>query len=166
MKENYESAFMSVVDVESGYLSPEEAKRVGDLGGETRFGISKRQYPNEDITNITIERARDIYKRDYWDVVKCDELPSPLDLFVFDAAVNQGCDAKSNFAAQKLLQKTLGVAQDGILGKDTISKALNAGRDTCALYMADRCLRYMGSRNADKFLRGWFKRLFVISMEV
>jgi lysozyme family protein len=161
MKENFDSAFDAIVNVEAGYLSPERAKEIGDSGGETNHGISKRQYPDEDIKNMTLDRAKFLYKRDYWDMCKCDQLPSPLDLFVFDAAVNQGVNA-----AIKTLQKTLGVAQDGIFGKDTMYKALGAGKNVCALYMADRAVRYTGTRGADKFLRGWMKRLFVIAMEV
>ena len=159
MKENYDAAFAEIIDVEKGYVNNPD-----DPGGETKYGVCKRQYPDEDIPNMTLERAKFLFKRDYWDVCKCDELPSPLDLFVFDAAINQGCDEKANFATQKLLQKTLGVAQDGILGRDTMSKARNAGKGTCAHFMANRALRYTGTRNADKFLFGWFTRLFNISM--
>ena len=36
-----------------------------DRGGETKFGISKRWYPNEDIKNLTRERTDMILFRDY-----------------------------------------------------------------------------------------------------
>ena len=45
-----------------------------DLGGETNFGIAKRFYPDVDIKNLTKEGAKDIYKKDYWDKNKVDEL--------------------------------------------------------------------------------------------
>jgi lysozyme family protein len=163
---DFDKGFELVVGVEGGYESPENAIKNKDPGGETNFGISKRQYPNEDIKNMTLDRAKLIYKRDYWDVVKCEQLPFPLNIFVFDSAVNQGCDKKANFAAQKLLQKTLNLPMDGIIGMQTIQKAQSANIETCALYMADRALRYTGTRNFDVSGRGWLKRLFLIALEV
>ena len=60
-----------------------------DPGGVTRYGISKRAYPNEDIINLTLTRAGEIYHRDYWTDI-ADFLPEPLDMVVFDTAVNVG----------------------------------------------------------------------------
>jgi lysozyme family protein len=37
-----------------------------DRGGETKYGISSRWYPDEDIQNLTRERANAILYRDYW----------------------------------------------------------------------------------------------------
>ena len=47
-------------------------------------------YPDLDIKNLTLEDAKAIYKRDYWDRMQADELPSGLDLVVFDTAINSG----------------------------------------------------------------------------
>ena len=163
---DFDIGYKAVVGVEGGYQSAEEAAKKKDPGGETNMGISKKQYPDEDIKNMTVARSMFLYKRDYWDVCKCDQLPFPLNVFVFDSAVNQGCDKKANFAAQKLLQKTLNLAMDGIIGLQTIQKAQGANTETCALYMADRALRYTGTRHFDVDGRGWFKRLFLIAMEV
>jgi lysozyme family protein len=83
-------------------------------------------------------------------------------MFVFDAAVNQGVDT-----ATKLLQKTVGTVQDGFIGKNTLVALARMDQgELCALYLADRALRYTGTRNFDRFGRGWLKRLFKISMEV
>ena len=153
---NFDKAFAAVVGLEGGYSNDPN-----DPGGETKYGISKRAYPNENIKNLTLDRAKALYKRDYWDEVKGDELPHRLDIMVFDAAVNQGV-----VPAIKMLQKALGVAQDGILGRDTMKKALDAGKEHCALFMAERAMRYMGTRNFDRFGRGWLKRLFVVVFEV
>lgn len=152
MTMDFDTAFDLIVGVEGKYSNDSR-----DAGGETNYGISKRAYPNEDIAGLTKARAKELYKRDYWDKVKGDELPAPLNLFVFDAAVNQGVEP-----AIKLLQKTLGVAQDGLLGSATIGKAQKAGTETSCIYMADRAMRYMGTRGADVYLRGWLKRLFVM----
>jgi lysozyme family protein len=70
---------------EGGYVNDPE-----DPGGETKWGISKRAYPNEDIKNLSRERALEIYANDYWLKAGCDELPFPYNAVVFDAAVNCG----------------------------------------------------------------------------
>ena len=152
---NFDACFARVIGVEGGYSNDPH-----DPGGETKYGICKRSYPDENIPNITLERAKMLYKRDYWDAAKCDVIPFPLDSLVFDAAVNQGVDP-----AIKMLQKMLNVTQDGIFGAATQAKVRNAGKEMCALYMAERALRYTGTRNFDRFGRGWMKRLFIVALE-
>jgi len=61
-----------------------------DPGGETKWGISKRAYPNEDILNLTPERAAELYYRDYWLAAGCDRLPLKDAIVTFDTAVNLG----------------------------------------------------------------------------
>jgi len=61
-----------------------------DRGGLTKFGISQAAYPKLDIANLTADQAAAIYKRDYWDAIKADQLPVPIREMAFDAAVNQG----------------------------------------------------------------------------
>lgn len=82
---NFDSAFGIIVGVEGGYVNDPK-----DPGGETRFGISKRRYPNEDIKNLTLDRAKFLYKRDYWNSNGCDPMPWEQALLVFDSAVNGG----------------------------------------------------------------------------
>lgn len=152
---DFDKTFDHVVGIEGGYVNDPK-----DPGGETKFGISRRAYPAEDIRNLTLDRARFLYRRDYWDAVKGDALPYPLNLFVFDTAVNQGVDP-----AIRLLQKTLNVAQDGVLGPQTILAAQAMRNESVALYLADRAVRYAGTRNFEVYGRGWLKRLFLLSME-
>ena len=63
-----------------------------DPGGETKYGISKRQYPHLDIKNLKLADAHEIYKRDYWNSCGADNLSYPLCLAVFDTAINLGQD--------------------------------------------------------------------------
>ena len=152
---SFDKCFASVIGVEGGYVND-----LKDPGGETKFGISKRSYPAEDIKNLTLERAKELYRRDYWDKIRGDMIASPLDAFVFDAAVNQGIEP-----AIKMLQKVVGVAQDGICGMITQRKAQSATKEHAALFMAERAMRYYVTRNFDIYGRGWLKRLFVVAME-
>lgn len=109
----FNGAFDLLMDIEGGYVCDKD-----DTGGETKYGISKASYPNEDICNITVERAKELYKRDYWDRCQCDFLPDCLSVAVFDFAVNSGCKT-----AIKKLQKALGVTVDGVIGNQTIGSA-------------------------------------------
>lgn len=81
----FDTAFAIVVGIEGGYVNDPK-----DPGGETKYGISKRRYPNEDIKNLTIERAKFLYQRDYWNSHHCDSLPWAEALLVFDTSVNGG----------------------------------------------------------------------------
>ena len=91
-----------------------------DRGGATNYGISSRIYPNEDIENMTRERADAIYYRDYWLKPKINQLPDDYAGIVFDNGVVQGQPT-----AIMNLQKALGVAADGIIGSDTLGAARN-----------------------------------------
>jgi lysozyme family protein len=82
---NFDSAFGIIVGIEAGYVNDPQ-----DPGGETKYGISKRRYPNEDIKNLTLDRAKALYQRDYWNAHKCDNMPWEQALLVFDTAVNGG----------------------------------------------------------------------------
>jgi lysozyme family protein len=81
----FDDAFALVIGVEGGYVNNPE-----DPGGETKFGISKRRYPTIDIKNLTIDQAKVIYRRDYWDAHDLDPRPWREALLVFDCAVNGG----------------------------------------------------------------------------
>ena len=61
-----------------------------DAGGETKYGISKRAHPHEDIKNLTLERASELYFQEYWTPANCSQLDWPMNLCVFDTAVNMG----------------------------------------------------------------------------
>jgi lysozyme family protein len=68
-----------VLTHEGGYVSDPR-----DPGGETRFGIAKRSYPNVDIKALTRDDAIAIYRRDFWVRVQGDKLPRA---FAFQALV-------------------------------------------------------------------------------
>lgn len=130
-----------------------------DPGGLTNFGISQRAYPGIDIRALDQAATGAIYRRDYWDTIKGDQLPEGLAICVFDAAVNMGTDK-----AIRLLQKACSVQVDGILGPNTLRAA---GRlpDAVARFSADRAIAYTGIRNFDLYGRGWLRRTIATAME-
>ena len=87
-----------------------------DRGGLTRFGISQKAYPNEYVDSLTIERAKFLYERDYWNPISGNQIMSQeVADSLLDASVNIGVGS-----AVKLAQKVVGVDDDGSVGKDTI----------------------------------------------
>lgn len=126
-----------------------------DPGGLTKYGISRRSYPDLDIANLTVAEATLIYQRDYWTLCQCDKLPSPLAVVLFDGAVNQGPSA-----AIRSLQESLGVKVDGVIGPATIAAATRCDiKKTLPLLVAERAVRYSKNIKVATFGRGWFRRL-------
>lgn len=128
-----------------------------DPGGLTRWGISRRAYPREDIVGMTRERAAEIYDRDYWQAISGDQLPAQTALMVFDCAVNQG-----SATAIKFLQRAVSVTPDGVLGAKTIAAArARDARETIEQIAMLRAERYLGMNNGteETFERGWINRL-------
>jgi len=80
----WERVGRSILRHEGGYVN-----NPNDPGGETKYGISKRSYPNVDIKNLTPEQALEIYHRDFWPRIPA-HLPDPVRWFAFDCAVHHG----------------------------------------------------------------------------
>lgn len=126
-----------------------------DPGGETKYGISKRSYPDLDIKRLTYEKAKTIYHVDYWLKMKCDLMPPPIALIVFDAAVNQGTGA-----APKMIQRSLMCAPDGIIGPNTMKALVASPREQLLEeFAARRARRYAAASRVGKYGLGWFRRL-------
>lgn len=118
-EERFQQAIAIVLQHEGGYIN------IGaDPGGETKFGISKRSYPDLDIRNLTREQAIEIYRRDWWDKLRLGEInDADLAAKVLDLSVNVGREA-----GVKLLQRALRAAGkqvtiDGIMGPETLKAA-------------------------------------------
>lgn len=134
-----------------------------DPGGITKYGISFRAYPDlgkDGIRNLTQSQAGEIYKRDYWDAMRCDELPEGMRLMVFDCAVNQGVGY-----ARKALQTSVSARADGVIGPQTMQaiKSANVARAVHRFAM-NRFLRYRRNPNWNVFGEGWMSRLLSVTM--
>lgn len=125
---NFEKSFEMLIGHEGLYSDNRKdpgnwtgGKEGAGLLKGTKYGIAANTYPNEDIKNLTLARAKELYKRDYWDKAKIDTLPDAIRFDVFDAAVNSGVSRAVMF-----LQQAAGLSGkevDGIFGGDT-AKAL------------------------------------------
>lgn len=145
---NFDIAFDRLIGNEGGYTPG-----VGDPGGETNWGISKRSYPNVDIKALTREQAKDIYKRDFWDVLG-DAHPA-VKFQVFDFAVNSGIQT-----AIRKLQAAVRVADDGHWGPVS-AKALAAmdPNDVVMRFAAQRLFFMTSLSTWADFGRGWARRV-------
>lgn len=139
-----------------------------DSGGATMKGITQRVYDAyrqrmglylRSVALIADSELQDIYRKEYWTPVGCDQLPVGVDLAAFDLAVNAG-DTRS----EKILQQALGVVVDGNVGPKTIAAAAAADRRALANRMLDlRATFYRQLVIAEPkdavFLDGWLNRV-------
>lgn len=163
MQDNYEKSLELILHHEGGYVDHPK-----DPGGETNLGVTKRVYEEwcmtEDLTQKDMKDLEEsdvapIYKKNYWDRVKGDDLPTGLDLCVFDFAVNAGPGR-----AAKYLQEMIGTTPDGGIGPMTL-KALSVyvdseGREGAIKeYQRRRQAYYESLSHFDTFGRGWTRRV-------
>lgn len=152
---DFKKAIDKVLVNEGGYVNDPK-----DSGGETKFGISKRAYPNVDIKNLTTDEAKAIYKKDYWDKIKGDDIDDDLVAYeIFDTAVNMGARTSS-----KLAQIVVGAYPDGYIGAKTLEK-INA-MDVELLvskFRLSKIARYLylvkKRPSNKKYLYGWINRV-------
>lgn len=139
-----------VLSHEGGYVNDPR-----DPGGETKFGITRRSYPDVDIKNLTREQAVEIYRRDFWARVQGDQLPPAVAFQVLDAAVNHGTGN-----AVRWLQRAAGVADDGVIGPQTVAAVKRADpADLVSAFNAERLEFYAKLTTFDAFGRGWVRRV-------
>ena len=107
MTPTFDDAFQRTIGSEGGYVNDPL-----DPGGETKYGISKNEYPDEDIANLTPDRAKFLYNRDFWQpVVAATGCSGEVADEMFDAAVEHGMGN-----AIRMLQEAINVAPDGHFG--------------------------------------------------
>lgn len=156
-------AFTCGPSIEGGYVNNPK-----DPGGETNHGLAdmadgKRdgKYFGLSIKDLTDEQVEQQYFQRYWIPAGCAGLPSPIDLLVFDMAVNSGPQTSA-----KVLQGVLGVTTDGSIGPRTLAavSTWNTLKLVDALLTAR--LSYMqGCKAWDTFKNGWQNRLKALRVE-
>lgn len=65
-------------------------KVINDTGGVTKYGIAQKFNPNVDVCNLNEARAIEVYDKKYWTLNELDAYPYPVNLILFDTAVNGG----------------------------------------------------------------------------
>lgn len=166
----FDECLSFVLKWEGGY-----SDHPSDRGGPTNQGITQRVYddwrlkqklPMQPVRFLASNERDDIYRRRYWDVVHCGDMPEPVDLALFDACVNSGPKQ-----AAKWLQRALGVKDDGIIGPVTISAAANSSPVFVfndILYQRSDFYDGLVERDPTQavFLSGWKNRINSLMSEV
>lgn len=134
-----------------------------DKGGATHYGVSTpvltawRGHPVsvQDVWNLTLDEAREIYRARYWAKILGDLLPAGPDLIAFDCAVNQGPGVAARF-----LQLSVNVTPDGLVGPRTIAALSIADPVEVIGRVSDfRRARYRQSADFARFGEGWLRRV-------
>lgn len=162
MKDSFVFSLNIVLEKEGGFVNHPK-----DPGGATNLGVTKATYEAwtkkkvsiDDMKKLTIAQVTPIYKKNYWDAVRGDDLPKGLDLSVFDFGVNAGPGR-----AIKMLQRMVGTPDDGKFGPGTL-KAVNDYITKFSLSTAIK--NYANARRAyykslgtfPTFGRGWLRRV-------
>ena len=158
MKENFPLALRALLKHEGGF-----SNHPLDPGGMTNLGVTQKVWEEwvghpvdeKQMRALTPELIGPLYKKKYWDKVRGDDLPTGVDLAVFDFAVNSGPGR-----AAKMLQKVLGVTQDGAIGPATLAKAINIDSSKLvADYNAERLAFLQALPAWDTFGKGWGRRV-------
>jgi lysozyme family protein len=93
----FEAALEKTLKYEGGYVKDDAGK------GESNFGINKSANPDVDVKNLTKEKARELYKKRYWDAIGGDALAAKnpaLATVAFDTAVNMGVGKANQLVAK------------------------------------------------------------------
>lgn len=153
------------------YLEGGLVENPADPGGRTNMGVTQRYLDARraaavgapmwsrlpcKVDDLTVAQVTGLYQTDQWRAVRGDDIPAPLALLAFDAAVNQGPGH-----AVSMLQEAVKLPADGIMGPATILRVNAAAPLVLAQeYAARRAARYAGGK--DQFKLGWMRRLFAV----
>ncbi len=129
---------------------------VGKLVG-TKFGISAASYPILDIQNLTLTDAQTIYLRDFYNPISGDQLHPMLAGLLFDAAVNHG-----RGWSIPAFQRAVGVADDGVIGPETLSAASTNIPTLHAEFARLRDEQYRSDKQWPTDGKGWIRRLMYV----
>ena len=155
---SFREALEKVLKHEGGYVNDKN-----DLGGETNLGVTKKTYTQwcmeqdfhpKDMKDLTFDDVEPIYKRNYWDRMKCDELDPGVAYFIFDFGVNSGPKRAAEY-----LQGAVGCAIDGSIGPITIA----AANEKDSIHIIDQLHRerqhfYEKLKTFEHFGKGWTRR--------
>ncbi len=163
MERNFNKALQWVLEHEGGF-----ADHPRDPGGATNMGITLETFRRyikpggtvDDLKALTRAQAAVVYRRQYWDKVRGNELPTGMDYSMFDFAVNSGWARAVSF-----IQQQLGVPVDGRLGPRTMdaimsqTKNQNVYQGMIATYNDNRLNWLRTLSHWDAFGNGWKKRV-------
>ena len=156
---NFDTAFDLLISHEGGFSNRPLSD---DPGGATMYGVTEKVARANGYTgqmqDLTLDFAKSVYRKQYWDVCQCDAMPDALRYPLFDAAVNSGSGQ-----AIKWLQACVGVKVDGGIGPITRQAVNMASPQIVRQQMIGKRLRAMTEfKNWTANSRGWARRIAAI----
>jgi|TARA_R110002051_G_C8506605_1_gene465672 lysozyme family protein len=157
MKKNFKDCLSLLLSHEGGYVNHPE-----DPGGRTNLGVTQAVYEDwldrpvteQEMRDLTHEDVAPIYKKNYWDRVKGDDLPSGVDWCAFDWAVNSGSGRPA-----KAIQRAVGATADGAIGPNTLRAVADKNPKDIVEYVFQVRQKFYENLNTFKtFGRGWTRR--------
>ena len=157
-------AFLHVLKWQGGFVS-----RPTDRTGSTMHGVSRlalERWRGEtvsisDLRQLTRAEAEAIYHARYWAPLRCGEMSWAAALVLFDAGVTHGCDQ-----AVRLLQKSLDIKVDAVLGEQTLRTVRRTPCETLVEgFAAERLVYYAALPVFDAVGPAFTRRLFALSRE-
>ena len=166
MKGNFDRCLQEVLRHEGGFVN-----HPADPGGMTNLGVTKQTYEDwlghpvteKIMRSLTVTHVRALYRKRYWDTLKCDDLPLGLDLCVFDFGVNAGANR-----AARYLQRAVGAKEDGLIGPGTMAlvrkkvEAIGAA-GLISDYQNARAAYYRLLKTFPSFGKGWLNRVDAVT---
>jgi lysozyme family protein len=138
---------------------------LGDPGGATAYGVTltalsdylKRPATIQDLRALTPDSAilTAVYRLDFWNAVRGDDLPAGVDVLVADFAVVDGPSASI-----RVMQRVVGAVEDGAFGPATLGavRAMEPLRLIARLAVAQGL--FDGTmRDEAEFGGGWSRRI-------
>jgi len=134
-----------------------------DPGGATNYGITERVARKHgytgDMRDLPRELAIEIYHSDYWDNTILQHIKNHVAFHVYDCSINSGYSR-----AIKLLQRAIGVAEDGKIGADTVNGISRYTEKELVLRFCIVRMHFYGTlNNFSSFGTGWRNRLLLLS---
>ena len=157
MKQNFDESLKMLLHNEGGYVNHPE-----DPGGETNLGVTRavyeqwvgRQVMDGEMKALKVEDVAPIYKKNYWDRIRADDLPSGLDFAAFDWAVNSGTGRPA-----KVIQKYISAKQDGAIGPKTLALVAENDPSKMIQYLYEQRQKFYERLNTfETFGKGWTRR--------
>lgn len=158
MKDNFPTCLRLTLAYEGGWSDDPR-----DNGGATMKGITLATYSHwlghqatkAQLRAIPQDHVETIYRENFWDAVRGDDLPAGLDLVAFDAGVNSGTSRGA-----KWLQAGVGVTADGVIGPVTLDAAAKADHARAVNAACDARLHFLqGLKTWATFGKGWGARV-------
>ena len=168
-KGNFNETMKLMLNLEGG-----KTDEKSDRGGRTNFGITQRTYndwlkqnklKSSDVFKISKERALKIYRKQFWGVIKGDQLPHNVAKAIMSMALTDGPQDSVRF-----IQRLLNIEQTGFMGPKTLaaiwSKCKKDDKMFTKQILDAQIKRYKSDEQADTYGKGWTNRADLVAENI